>query len=185
MNVIGTVTMRRRVDREFEAFVRRSYTSLLRTAQLMCPGDAAGAEDLVQASLLKTYMSWGQIQDPAKACAYVRVTMIRTLASRRRRRSSHERPTEELPDWRCAQNGHNQSDTRLDLIDALRSLPTRQRLAVVLRHYLDLSEAETAAELSCSIAAVKALNARGLAALKTKLKENANEEASRTAPPAR
>jgi len=56
---------------------------------------------------------------------------------------------------------------REDLWQALRELPARQRAALVLRYYEDLSERDTAASLGCSVAAVKSLVQRGSHALRT------------------
>lgn len=61
---------------------------------------------------------------------------------------------------------------RARLLEALDTLPPRQRSAVVLRHWLDLSEQECAAELGCSVGTVKSLASRGRAALRLSL-ENA------------
>ena len=55
------------------------------------------------------------------------------------------------------------------MIAALRALPTRQREAIVLRYYADLSEAETAELMGVSRGAVKSHTFRGMAALKQSL----------------
>ena len=69
------------------------------------------------------------------------------------------------------------------LLQALRALPARQRTAVVLRHYCDLSETETAAVMGISAGGVKSQTSKGLAALRTALVPGAatgsQEEATR------
>ena len=55
------------------------------------------------------------------------------------------------------------------VIAAIATLPARQREALVLRYYADLSEAEIAAAMGCSRGAVKSHAARGMAALRTRL----------------
>jgi RNA polymerase sigma factor (sigma-70 family) len=56
-------------------------------------------------------------------------------------------------------------------VDALRCLPDRQREAIVLRYYADLSEADIAATMGISRGAVKSQTARGMAALKSVLEQ--------------
>jgi len=55
---------------------------------------------------------------------------------------------------------------RQSLVAALNQVPRRQRVVVVLRYYLDLSEADAAAALGCSVGNVKSQAARGLARLR-------------------
>jgi len=55
---------------------------------------------------------------------------------------------------------------------ALRALPDRQRAAVVLRHWCDLSEAETALTMGCSVGTVKSTTSKGLARLRAGLAVN-------------
>lgn len=153
-------------DADFSTFARDSHAPLLRVAHLLCGGDQPAAEDLLQTALLKTYLNWRRIRDRTKARAYVRTTMARTLVSGRRRSWTREVTDDPVPDRADDTDAYEQLDTRLDLLSELNELPPRQRIAVVLRHYLGLSEADTAAELSCSVAAVKNLTARGLRALR-------------------
>jgi DNA-directed RNA polymerase specialized sigma24 family protein len=71
--------------------------SLFRTAYLMV-GDHQLAQDLLQESLVKTYVAWSRLRDVAKAEAYARRTIVNTAISWRRRRSFHERPVDVMPD---------------------------------------------------------------------------------------
>ena len=57
------------------------------------------------------------------------------------------------------------------MIKALRNLPERQREAIVLRYYADLSEADIAATMGISRGAVKSHTARGMAALRAALEQ--------------
>lgn len=63
------------------------------------------------------------------------------------------------------------------MLRVLRTLPARQQVAVVLRHYCDLSEAETAAVMGIGVGGVKSQTSKGLAALRAVL-------AAQTTPPA-
>src|SRR3954447_19980855 len=122
-------------------------------------GDYQLAQDLLQEALVKTYVAWPRLREPLAAEAYVRRTIVTTAISWRRRPSFHEPPTETVPD---AEHGDetDRLPTHPVLRGHVRALPPRQRAALVLRYYEDLSEAETAQLMSCSVGTVKSqLNA--------------------------
>jgi RNA polymerase sigma-70 factor (sigma-E family) len=146
---------------EFEDFASTRYGGLLRTAYLLTQ-DRALAEDLVQATLAKCWLAWQRIDDPS---AYVHRAMVNTYTAWWRRRWNGEYPTEELPQH-GADGGQTGADLRTDLGGALRRLPRRMRAVVVLRFYEDLSEAETARILGCSVGTVKSQTSRALAKLR-------------------
>ena len=154
------------LDREdFRAYVAARSPALLRTAYLLT-GNRPDAEDLLQTALAKTYLSWGRIREREALDGYVRRIMVNTRTSWWRRRKVDERPADRLPE--VAGRDHTAD---LDLHDALwtalAALPTRQRAAVVLRYYEDLSEAETARILGVSVGTVKSTTSRALARLRT------------------
>lgn len=137
----------------FAEFVAARSQALFCTAYVIA-GDHHLAQDLLQEALVKTYVAWPRLRDPRKAEAYVRRTIVTTAISWRRRRSFHERPVDRVPDTR------NPDETeRLATHDVLWqnvcSLPPRQRVALVLRYYEDLTEAETAELMDCSVGTVK------------------------------
>ncbi|MEV8374317.1 SigE family RNA polymerase sigma factor [Kribbella sp. NPDC056861] len=148
---------------DFERFASTQYTALLRTAYLLTQ-NRASAEDLVQATLAKCWLVWKRIEadDPMP---YVRRTMVNTYTSWWRRRWNGEYPTEQLPEVTDpgAQSG---VETSTDLSEALRRLPKRMRAVIVLRFYEDLTEAETARLLNCSVGTVKSQTSRALAKLR-------------------
>lgn len=151
---------------DFDAFVAARSTSLLRTAYLLT-GEPALAEDLLQTALAKAWPAWGRIEGAPQA--YVRRVLVNTYATWWRRRWNGEVSTGALPEQQHGHGAHvatGQVDDRADLWDALGRLPKRQRAAVVLRFYEDLSEAETAAILQCSIGTVKSQTSRALAKLR-------------------
>jgi RNA polymerase sigma factor (sigma-70 family) len=74
-----------------------------------------------------------------------------------------------MPDAASAEEGAYSLVERAAVVQALRELPRRQREAVVLRYYADMSEAAAAAVMGCSVGSVKAYTSRGLSALSTKL----------------
>jgi RNA polymerase sigma-70 factor (sigma-E family) len=156
------------VDREsFDDFVATRSTRLLRTAYLLTH-DRALAEDLVQTSLAKAWFSWGRIEGRPEA--YVRRIMVNTYSSWWRRRWNGEEATADLPERGAGQGFRSGEDVRVDdrtdLWRALARLPRRQRAVVVLRFYEDLSEAETAEIIQCSVGTVKSQASRALAKLR-------------------
>ncbi|MEO5710723.1 MAG: SigE family RNA polymerase sigma factor [Nocardioidaceae bacterium] len=117
-------------------------------------GDHQLAQDLLQEALVKAYVAWPRLRDQSKAEAYVRRTIVTTAISWRRRRSFHERPVDRVPDISTADDTERLA-TADALWEHLRNLPTRQRAALFLRYHEDLSEAETAELMGCSVGAVK------------------------------
>jgi RNA polymerase sigma-70 factor (sigma-E family) len=149
---------------EFTAFVRSHGRRLQRFGYLLT-GDAALAEDLVQTALLQALRHWDRIENREGIEAYVRKIMINKQRALWRRRAGHEILRGELLDTSVAdKTGH--VDDHDVLQRALRQLPARQRAVVILRFYEDLSEAEAATVLGCSVGTVKSQTSRGLAKLR-------------------
>jgi len=144
---------------EFDDFVATCSTRLLRTAYLLTR-DHGRAEDLLQTALAKTWLSWSRID--GEPTAYVRKILFNTYATWWRRRWNDERPTGELPDQAYVDD---RAATH-DLWTALGRLPRGQRAVIVLRYFEDLSEAETARLLDCSVGNVKSQSAKALAKLR-------------------
>ena len=153
--------------RAFHEFVEARSASLLRTAYLMV-GDYQLAQDLVQESLVKTYMAWRRLRDVGNAEAYARRVMVTTSISWRRRRSFGELSVEVLPEV-VAADAADVVAAEADLWTQLQALPPRQRVAVVLRHWEDLSEAQTADLMGCSVGSVKRHVSHGLAKLRNRM----------------
>jgi RNA polymerase sigma-70 factor (sigma-E family) len=147
----------------FDQFVAARYPALRRTAYLLTQ-DRGLAEDLVQTALAKAWLSWGRIRhdDPAP---YVHRVLVNTYTAWWRRKWNQEYPTEQLPQT-CQSGGQHAVDDRADLTDALRRLPRRMRAVIVLRFYDDLSEAETARVLGCSVGTVKSQTSKAMAKLR-------------------
>jgi RNA polymerase sigma-70 factor (sigma-E family) len=144
---------------DFEAFVAARSSSLLRTAFLLTR-DRGRAEDLLQTALGKSWLAWSRIQgDPE---AYTRKVLVNTYATWWRRRWNDERPTQDLPETPYVED----ASTRHDLWTALGHLSRGQRAVIVLRFFEDLSEAETARVLDCSVGTVKSQTSRALARLR-------------------
>ena len=92
--------------------------------------------------------------------------MINTLSNSRRRRPWRELLVADVPDRGVNEGRQGGVDARLVLVALLRTLPPKQRAAVVLRYCEDRSEADVAALLGCSTGTVKSQTAKGLAKLR-------------------
>jgi RNA polymerase sigma-70 factor (sigma-E family) len=159
--------MTRRDPAAFAEFVAARSAALHRTAYLMV-GDRQLAQDLLQEALTKTYVAWPRLRDPGKAEAYTRKAITTTAITWYRRRSWGERPTDAVPER--AGVDHGDAVTTRDLLwQALQQLPPRQRAAIVLRFYEDLSEARTAEVLGCAPGTVKSQVSAGLRKLRDHL----------------
>ena len=108
----------------------------------------------MQDSLVRAYVAWPRLREVAKAEAYNRRIMVTTAISWRRRRSFNERPVDWVPEA-LGTDATDRVAVRDELWDELRRLPPRQRAAVVLRFCEDLSEAQTAELVDCSVGTVK------------------------------
>lgn len=157
---------------DFTAYVRAREQALARLAYLLT-GDRDVAEDLLQNALAKVFRHWDRVRTVEQPDAYVRRIMVNENNSRWRRMvrrtespSSHVIEVIEPP----APTGLDPSVT-LDLWRHVQGLPTQQRAAIVLRYYEDLTEAQTAQILGCSVGTVKSHTSRAIAALRTKMSE--------------
>jgi len=144
--------------RGFEDFVRGRSTALLRTSYLLT-GDRGAAEDLLQGVLERVARRWSSIADSPDA--YVHRALTNAAVNRWRRHRPADVP--------LLESDHPTSDDVTDiigirdqLIRGLLKLPARQRAVLVLRYFDDLSEAETADALGCSVGTVKSQASRGL-----------------------
>ena len=155
----------------FEAYVQTRSPALLRMGFLLT-GDAHLAEDLVQTALAKVVDRWPALIAHGDPHAYVRTVVLHTALGWRRRRWQGERPSAAVPDAADRADAEATAIGRERLRGALLTLPPRQRAAVILRHYEDLSEADAAKALGCSAGTVKSQTARGLARLRTLLDDD-------------
>jgi RNA polymerase sigma-70 factor (sigma-E family) len=145
--------------------------SLVKLAVLMV-GDQPTAEDVVQDAFLGVYRRWHAIQDQEKALGYIRTSVLNGCRMFYRGKYRRGRLSPEDP-------GHTESaeaiamlgETHREVLAALRRLPARQREAVVLRYYLDMTENQAAQTMGVSRGTVKSATSRGITALARMLKE--------------
>jgi RNA polymerase sigma-70 factor (sigma-E family) len=155
----------------FSDYVAAQRSSLMRTAYLLT-ADVGAAEDLTQATLVRVWPRWAKASHGPNVHAYVRKTMLTIFLNWRRRPAIREISGQglELTDSR---NAFEQVDVAQQMIVYLRRLPPRQRAVVVVRYYLDFSEADAADLLGCSTGTVKSQTAKALAKLRVLLEDSA------------
>jgi RNA polymerase sigma-70 factor (sigma-E family) len=154
--------MRSAKDDEFRAYVVEHRAGLVRTAALLTAGDAHLAEDVVQSTLTRLYVSWPLFVRAGNRDGYARRALVNALMDEHRRpRRRRERTAESVPDSAAVAPDPGTAATEA-LMAALRELPPRMRSAVVYRYFHDLSVAETADALGCSQGTVKSQTARAL-----------------------
>lgn len=153
-------------DDEFADFVAARYRALVRTG-LLLTGDAGHAEDLAQSALIKTYLAWPRLREPANAESYARKVLTRLAIRAGQRRWRGEIAADQLPEPSVGHPAEaTVGDLAVDVRRALAALPDSQRAVLVLRYFDDQSEADTARLLGISPGTVKSRAARGLAALR-------------------
>lgn len=156
---------------EVEALFRTEHRSLLRLATLLLT-DRGAAEEVVQDAFVQLQLGWSRVREPERARAWLRSAVLNGARSQLRRRAVRRRHLEVVPGAAAsAETSALASDEHRRVIVALRSLPARQREALVLRYYADLSEAEIAAAMGVSAGSVKTHAHRGIAALASLLGE--------------
>lgn len=154
-------------EQRFREWAGARVGALHRTAFLLC-GDWHVAEDLVQEALTRAALHWRRIERVDHPDAYVRRILVNSANQHWRLRSTHERTAGRLPET-CIGDGSHERAAREELLAALRALAPRQRAAIVLRYFEQLTEAETADALHCSVGTVKSQTSRGLGNLRRTL----------------
>jgi RNA polymerase sigma-70 factor (sigma-E family) len=153
-------------DEAVTALYAAHYRSLVRLGALLLR-DVGAAEEVVQDSFVAMHGSWRRLRDPDKALSYLRQSVVnRARSALRHRKVAQRRRPRPMPDEPSAEYGALAALEHQSVLEALRRLPARQREALVLRYYLDLSEAEIAATMQVSRGAVKSHTSRGMAALR-------------------
>ena len=159
------------------ALMGRKLPRLMSLAQRML-GDAAEAEDVVQETFLRAWRqapSW--IPGAARFDTWMHRVALNLCYDRLRRR--RETPTDVLPDrpdeGPGPDRGLQAQDVGRRVAEAMQRLPDRQREAVVLCHYQEMSNIEAAALMGVSVDALESLLARGRRALRAALADLAEQ----------
>jgi RNA polymerase sigma-70 factor (sigma-E family) len=156
------------LDDSFAEFVQTRGEHHRRLAILLA-GDWHAGEDLIQASLLRLYEAWPRLDTTTGADAYLHKIMVNQHRSWRRTKWRGEMPGSYVPDAGSPDDPADQQATGAVIRAALTGLPYKQRAALVLRYFADLSEAETATILGCSAGSVKTHTSRGVHAMRERL----------------
>src|ERR1700677_2541220 len=170
---LGSVPADWDADRARTALYSTHYRSLVRLAALLVR-DVATAEEVVQDSFVAMHASWRRLRDSEKALSYLRQSVVnRSRLVLRHRVVVDKNAPKPPPQAPSAEQGAITELERSAVVAALRKLPDRQREALVLRYYADLTEAQIASAMGISRGAVKSHTARGMSALRTTLEREA------------
>ena len=167
-------------DTAVEQLYATHYRRLVRLAVLLVR-DLETAEEVVQDSFVAMHGTWRTLREPDQGLAYLRQTVVNRSRSVLRHRGVRARYADRAavstgPDRRDLPGADEHvvaAEHRAAVLDAMRTLPDRQREVLALRYYLDLSEADIASTLGISRGAVKTHSSRGVAALRTLMEDPA------------
>ena len=171
-NAISTTRAGRKA--RLEELYRLEVAPLQRLAFLLT-GDHHLAEDITQQAFIKFYGRFFNLRTSSAAPAYLRRTVV-NLARAHHRRSRREREYLEVHEHTPGETRDPDIEEHDFVIRSLAKMPYRQRAAIVLRYYEDLTEHQAAEVLECSLAAMKSLTARAMGSLRAmNLKEDSHE----------
>lgn len=166
---LGSVPAEWDADRAVTALYSSHYRALVRLSALLVR-DVCTAEEVVQDSFVAMHSSWRRLRDTEKALSYLRQSVVNRSRSVLRHRVVVDKNAPKPPPLApSAEQGAISQFERSAVVSALRNLPSRQREAIVLRYYADLSEAQIASAMGISRGAVKSHTARGMTALRSVL----------------
>jgi RNA polymerase sigma-70 factor (sigma-E family) len=169
------------VDQQLADYVQARWPGLVRYATVVC-GDPADGEELAQAALARVAARWWLIRDHDDIDAYVRKAIVRGHLNLRSRLRQREVRRAEPSDQLIADDTAEVTSRAVDIRRALATLPPRQRAVLALRFLDDLSEAQTADTLGCSVGTVKSQTSKALAALRSRFPELTSEPSEREVP---
>ncbi len=156
-------------ERHVTALYQAHALSLARLALLIL-GDSGAAQDVVQDAFLGLYRRWDKLADTGAAPAYLRASVLNGCRSALKQRSRVPFQTaDELLESAEAALIHTEEQRAV--LAAVRRLPARQREALVLRYYLDMTEEQAARAMGVSRGTVKSATSRAVAAVGRMLRE--------------
>jgi RNA polymerase sigma-70 factor (sigma-E family) len=162
-------------DEAVTALYAAHYRELVRLSALLLH-DVGTAEEMVQDAFVAMHGNWRRLRDPDKALAYLRQAVVnRSRSALRRRAVELKHAPHPMPDMPSAEHSALGALEHQRVTAALRRLPQRQREAIVLRYYADLSEAQIAEAMGISRGAVKSHASRGMATLRSLLEQAMSE----------
>jgi RNA polymerase sigma-70 factor (sigma-E family) len=168
---------------DFEHFMAARWHPLVRAAYVLT-GNRQDAEDIAQTALTNAYSVWPRIRNADDVTVYVHKILINVYRTSRRRRRVREVLTSAVPERRsaAAAAANKALHDRDEVAQALAQLTPRQRAVIVLRYLEDLTEAQTAAALRCSVGTVKSQSSKALAKLRASRMEVPGASGRSTSP---
>jgi RNA polymerase sigma-70 factor, ECF subfamily len=169
----GPMTLETRVI-DFDQFYGATARRLVRHAYALT-GNLADAQDVAQEAFARAWQRWESVRAYDSPEAWVRRVATNLATSRFRRdrtarAAAHQLVAKDIPEI---------SPDTVALVTALRTLPERQRVVLVLHYLADLPVGQIAAELRCPIGSVKAWLSRGREGLALALKDSAEPHRAR------
>jgi RNA polymerase sigma-70 factor (sigma-E family) len=172
--------VRNSLDRSRIAAFYAAHAVAARRLAYLLTGDQAEAEDLVQDAFVRVAMRLADLRDPARFPSYLNRTLVTMSASRHRRRRRERLALQRFVPARPQVEVVAEST---DLVwETLQALPTRQRAAIVLRFYQDLTEDQISETMGCPRGTVKSLIFRGLKSMKKSLGGDVSEATATSSP---
>lgn len=168
-SALGSIPAVQDADRAVTELYGAHYPALVRLAAFLVR-DVCTAEEVVQDAFIAMHSSWRRLRDRDKALSYLRQSVVNKSRSVLRHRTVMDKNAPKpAPDVPSAEQGALTLLERSSVVAALRKLPVRQREALVLRYYADMTEAQIASVMGISRGAVKSHTARGMTSLKAVL----------------
>ncbi len=149
------------IPRTFDSFFDEHFDRTRRLLEVMM-GDAALAEDAAQEAFARAYQRWESVAEMSRPEGWVLTVGLnyaRDVLRRQRRSDMHYRN-------RKPEDSTLGPHADVDLISLLRTLPLRQRQAIVLHYLVDLPLEEVAAHMDCAVGTVKSTIYSALARLR-------------------
>jgi RNA polymerase sigma-70 factor (sigma-E family) len=156
--------------RDLASTYQEHYRPLVRLASLLVD-DVGRCEEIVQDAFVNVWRRPPDLSGDDRLPAYLRSAVLNGARSHLRHRGVERRHLRAVATPSAAPEARPDTGDDARVLEALRSLPTRQREVLALRYYLDLSEAEIATTLGISAGAVKTHAHRGLATLAERLED--------------
>jgi RNA polymerase sigma-70 factor (sigma-E family) len=154
---------------EMRDLYERCHADMVRFAAFLT-GRVDAAEDIAQEAFLRVFDAWDRIDDPERAQAYLRTTVVNLVRGGHRREQTAERNADRhLAAVPSAEEDALGELNRQRVLDAVAALPLRQRACVVMRHWMRMTETEIADTLEVSVGSVRTHAKRGTKALQTRL----------------
>ncbi|HEX9377049.1 MAG TPA: sigma-70 family RNA polymerase sigma factor [Actinomycetota bacterium] len=167
MTEIGELGVAREVG--LEALYRRLVGGAEGLARALT-GDPYLAQDIAHDAFIRVAGRFGHLRNAGAFEAYLRRAVVNQCRSHFRRAGVERRGLQRLG-VRIEASAAHALEERDSLWATIQALPYRQRAAIVLRFYEDLSEAQAGEILRCSPRAVNSLVSRAMATLRAEMEE--------------